>query len=264
MFPKDFMNPSTFNPWVYSAALFIGLILCVFVGFQLGKGSRADGGSGALNGAVFGLLGLLLAFSFSGAAGRFEHRRDLITEEANAVGTAYLRLDLLPAAQQMALRQKMQQYLQSRLETYQHIGNNSPAALDAYQRSVQLQQQIWTEATLAAQHTGNTATLSLVSRTLNAMFDITTTRLAATRNHPPKVIDFLLFALSWISALLAGYGMSDHKRIPWLQVIIFSAALTITIFVIRDLEYPRLGFIRVDSADQLLVETLQGMQTSGT
>jgi hypothetical protein len=158
----------------------------------------------------------------------------------------------------------MQQYLQTRLETYQRSGTNSPAALDAYQRSVQLQQQIWTEATLAAQHTGNTATLSLVSRALNAMFDITTTRIAATRNHPPKVIDFLLFALSWIAALLAGYGMTDHKRIPWLQVIIFSAALTITIFVIRDLEYPRLGFIRVDSADRLLVETLQGMQTNGT
>ncbi|MBU2812518.1 DUF4239 domain-containing protein [Acidithiobacillus thiooxidans] len=252
------MNPSIFNPWVYSAVLFIGLILCVFVGFQLGKSSRADGGSGALNGAVFGLLGLLLAFSFSGAAERFEHRRDLITEEANAVGTAYLRLDLLPATQQMALRQKMQQYLQTRLETYQHIGTNTPAALDAYQRSIQLQ------ATRAAQHTGNTAILSLVSRALNAMFDITTTRIAATRSHPPKIIDFLLFALSWISALLAGYGMTEHKRIPWLQVIIFSAALTVTIFVIRDLEYPRLGFIRVDSADQLLVETLQGMQTSGT
>ncbi|MBE7562612.1 DUF4239 domain-containing protein [Acidithiobacillus sp. HP-6] len=256
------MNPPLLNPWAYSAVLFIGLILCVFVGFKIGKRSRADGGSGALNGAVFGLLGLLLAFSFSGAAERFEHRRDLITEEANAVGTAYLRLDLLPATQQMALRKKMQQYLQTRLETYQHIGTNTPAALDAYQRSIQLQQQIWTEATRAAQHTGNTAILSLVSRALNAMFDITTTRLAATRNHPPIVIEILLFALSWISALLAGYGMTDHQRIPWLQVIIFSAALTITIFVIRDLEYPRLGFIRVDSADHLLVETLQGMQTS--
>ncbi len=69
------MNPSIFNPWGYSAVLFIGLILCVFIGLQLGKSSRADGGSGALNGAVFGLLGLLLAFSFSGAGERFEHRR---------------------------------------------------------------------------------------------------------------------------------------------------------------------------------------------
>ncbi|MBN2679958.1 MAG: hypothetical protein JXR24_06985 [Acidithiobacillaceae bacterium] len=79
------MNAPLFNPWLYSAILFIGLILCVFIGFKLGKRSRAEGGSGALNGAVFGLLGLLLAFSFSGAAERFEHRRALITEEANAI-----------------------------------------------------------------------------------------------------------------------------------------------------------------------------------
>lgn len=256
------MNAPLFNPWLYSAILFIGLILCVFIGFKLGKRSRAEGGSGALNGAVFGLLGLLLAFSFSGAAERFEHRRALITEEANAIGTAYLRLDLLPPAHQLALRQKMQQYLQARLNTYQMIGTDNPGVLANYQRSVQLQQQIWTEATMAAQHTGNTATLSLISRSLNAMFDITTTRIAATRNHPPLVIDVLLFALSWISALLAGYGMTDHARIPWLQVFIFSAALTITIFVIRDMEYPRLGFVRVDAADQLLVETLQGLKGS--
>lgn len=256
------MNAPLFNPWLYSAILFIGLNLCVFIGFKLGKRSRADGGSGALNGAVFGLLGLLLAFSFSGAAERFEHRRDLITEEANAIGTAYLRLDLLPSAHQLALRKKMQQYLQARLDTYQMIGTGNPGVLANYQRSVQLQQQIWTEATMAALQTGNTATLSLISRSLNAMFDITTTRIVATRNHPPLVIDILLFALSWISALLAGYGMTDHARIPWLQVFIFSAALTINIFVIRDLEYPRLGFIRVDAADQLLVETLQGLKGS--
>ncbi|MBN2679308.1 MAG: hypothetical protein JXR24_03650 [Acidithiobacillaceae bacterium] len=185
-----------------------------------------------------------------------------MTGPCNAIGTAYLRLDLLPSASQLALRQKMQQYLQARLNTYQMIGTDNPGVLANYQHSVQLQQQIWTEAIMAAQHTGNTATLSLISRSLNAMFDITTTRIAATRNHPPLVIDVLLFALSWISALLAGYGMTDHTRIPWLQVFIFSAALTITIFVIRDLEYPRLGFIRVDAADQLLVETLQGLKGS--
>ncbi|EQD26010.1 conserved hypothetical protein, membrane [mine drainage metagenome] len=95
------------------------------------------------------------------------------------------------------------------------------------------------------------------------MFDITTTRLAATRNHPPAVIDVMLFVLALMSALLAGYGMAGSARLPWLQVLVFALALSVTVFVIRDLEYPRLGFIRVDAADRLLLETLHGMKSAG-
>ena len=91
------MSQPLINPWLYSAGLLLGLLVCVQLGFMLGRRQGGDGGASALSAAVFGLLGLLLAFSFSGAAGRFEHRRELITQEANAIGTAYLRLDLLPA-----------------------------------------------------------------------------------------------------------------------------------------------------------------------
>jgi len=66
------------------------------------EGARA--GAGAVEGSVFGLLGLLIAFTFSGAAFRFDARRQLAVEETNAIGTAYLRLDLLPADKQPALR----------------------------------------------------------------------------------------------------------------------------------------------------------------
>ena len=252
------MSQPLINPWLYSVGLLLGLLVCVQLGFMLGRRQGGDGGANALSVEVFGLLGLLLAFSFSGAAGRFEHRRELITQEANAIGTAYLRLDLLPAARQAPLRAAMRDYVQARLDTYRApVG--STAATAAYARSVDLEQQIWTQATTAAQETGNTATLSLVSQALNAMFDITTTRLAATRDHPPVVIDVMLFVLALMSALLAGYGMAGSARLPWLQVLVFAVALSVTVFVIRDLEYPRLGFIRVDAADRLLVKTLHGM-----
>ncbi len=254
------MTQPLVNPWLYSMALLAGLLACVQLGFLLGK-RQGDGdgeGAGALSGAVFGLLGLLLAFSFSGATGRFEHRRELITQEANAIGTAWLRLDLLPAAQQAPLRVAMRDYLQARLDTYAAPAGSAAAAA-AYARSAQLQQQIWVGATSAAQASGNTATLSLTASALNEMFDITTTRLAAARNHPPVVIDAMLFVLALMSALLAGHGMAGSARVPWFQVVVFAIALTVTVFVIRDLEYPRLGFIRVDTADQLLRETLQGM-----
>ena len=257
------MNSSLFHSWalLFSAALFLGLLVFVYAGFVLGRRFGKAEGAGALSGAVFGLLGLLLAFSFSGAASRFEQRRELITQEANAIGTAYLRLDLLPAVSRAPLRRLMRSYVQARLHTYgAPVG--SPQAAAAYTSSLRLQQQLWTGATSAALASGNTAVLSLVSAALNDMFDITTTRLAAARNHPPEVIDVMLFSLALMSALLAGLGMSSETRLPWLQVTVFSAVLAVTVFVIHDLEYPRLGFIRVDASDRLLLETLQGMQAA--
>ena len=76
---------------------------------------------GSVEGAVYGLLGLLIAFSFSGAASRFEARRDLIVQEANAIGTAYLRLDLLPDEARDGLREKFRRYLDTRLSAYRKM-----------------------------------------------------------------------------------------------------------------------------------------------
>ena len=117
------------NPWLYSAGLLLGLLVCVQMGFMLGRRQGGDGSASALSVEVFGLLGLLLAFSFSGAASRFEHRRELITQEANAIGTAYLRLDLLPAAQHASLRAAMRTYVQARLDTYRTpVGSTAATA----------------------------------------------------------------------------------------------------------------------------------------
>ena len=88
---------------LFTLSLLFGMLLCLEVGRRIGLRRRAKAaggavaGSGAMEGAVFALLGLLVAFSFSGAATRFDARRQLIVEETNAVGTAYLRLDLLPS-----------------------------------------------------------------------------------------------------------------------------------------------------------------------
>jgi len=77
---------------------------------------------------VFGLMGLLLAFSFSGAASRFDTRRELIGEEANVIDAAYLRLDLLPASAQPVLRQDFRDYLDARIRFYREVGLNPDAA----------------------------------------------------------------------------------------------------------------------------------------
>jgi hypothetical protein len=94
---------------------------------------------------------------------------------------------------------------------------------------------------------------------INAMIDITTARTAVTRFHPPRIIFILLFTLALSSSLLSGYGMAGSVQRRWLYMIVFSAAISLTIYVICDLEYPRLGLIQVKDADKVLVDLRKSM-----
>ena len=103
---------------------FVGILACLEVGYRLGRRRSEDvtlEGIGALEAAVFALLGLLLAFSFAGGTSRLDTRRQLIVEEANAIGTAYLRLDLLAAPDQPEMRRLFREYLDARLQLYRKL-----------------------------------------------------------------------------------------------------------------------------------------------
>ena len=95
---------------------------------------------------------------------------------------------------------------------------------------------------------------------LNAMFDIANTRCWATQSHPPLFIFGLLGMLALACSLLAGYGMAGGKARNRLHVVGFAVIVTLTVYVIVDMEYPRMGFIRVDSFDQALVDVRADMQ----
>jgi hypothetical protein len=253
----------TFIASMTAFGLLGGVLLMVEVGRRVGKrrlareGERAQAGAGAIDGAVFGLLGLLIAFTFTGAASRFDARRDLITEEANDIGTAWLRLELLPAGTQPALRESFRRYLDARLEAYEKLPDLA-AANAALARSVVLQGQIWTQA-VAASREGPPAASMLLLPALNQMFDITTTRKMAGKTHPPLIIFATLVVLTLVAALLAGYGMAGAKTRSWVYMLGFAFVMSVAVYIIIDLEYPRLGLIRVKAADQVLVELRQSM-----
>jgi hypothetical protein len=95
---------------------------------------------------------------------------------------------------------------------------------------------------------------------LNEMIDITTTRTVASQTHPPAIIFWVLILMVLAGALLAGYGTAGGKQRSWLHTIGFAALMTVSIYVILDLEFPRFGFIRVDSFDQLLVDVRNSMK----
>lgn len=257
----------------FSTATALGFVIFLLVmlaaseiGRRLGVAQIArdpDGlakGIGAAEAAVFGLLGLLLAFSFSGAASRFEDRRHLVTAEANAIGTAYLRLELLPSDVQPEMKALFRRYLDSRLETYRNPGDVAATSVSLEQDAA-LQREIWQRAVAATTRPGmpNPPAMLLLPA-LNEMIDITTSRVMATRNHPPVVVFLMLGALALVGALLVGYGTSVNQQRTWLHTLVFAAFLTLTTYVIIDLEFPRLGLVRVDSADQVLIELRASMR----
>jgi hypothetical protein len=218
---------------------------------RFGQGGKSS--VGALEGAVFALLGLLLAFTFTGAASRFDHRRDLTVQHVNAIGTAWMRLDLLPAEERSEIRDRMRRYVDGLIALVDEAKNEDTALRMAADLQGQ-QDEIWTLAVSAANRDGRPQIASLLLPPLNETFDLTTTRLAAARLHVHAGVVWLLIVLAVLSALVAGYGQAGSKHPNRLHMLVFAALISATLYFIMDFEYPRLGVIRMDSADIFMNE----------
>ncbi len=249
--------------FVFTALFIVGLLMaCIEFGRRIRLRRREEkwsSGLGVIDGAVFGLMALLLGFSFSGAVSRFDARRELIVQETDAIDTAWLRVDLLPEAAQPQIRNDFRAYLDARLGFYKNLGLDRAKALDELALSEKLQTKIWTESIAATKQASSPAVLTLVVGSLNEMFDITTARTVALQTHPPLPMYITLVLLAIASSLIAGFGMGDTDKRPWLHTLVFAASLALTVYTIIDLEFPRLGLIRIDRYDQALVNVRNSM-----
>ena len=254
------------SPLLFSILLFFGMLVLLEIGRYVGikrRAREAEGersSLGTVEGAVFALFGLLMAFTFSGAASRFNEKRMLIAEEVNTVETAYLRLQLVPQGAQTPLQELFRQYVDSRVETYRKLPDMQAAELEMA-KSKKLQDEIWTNAVTATRLSNSHEDAGkLLLPALNNMIDIATTRTMALQNHPPRIIFALLFALGLICSLLAGYRMASGQHRSWLHVLGFTVITVIIVYVILDIEYPRAGLIRLETADQLLLHARDSMK----
>ena len=181
---------------IFAVVLSAGILVLLEIGRRAGarriaeEGETASKGLSAIEGAIFGLLGLILAFLFSGALTRFDAARHLVAEEANDIGTAWLRIALLPADAQPSMRDLFRRYLDSRIEVYRRVPNipDTEAVRAALAGSTNLQSEIWALAVSSSREAGTAQAPMLLLPALNAMFDIATTRTEATRLDPPMII----------------------------------------------------------------------------
>ena len=253
------------SPVLFSLFLFFGMLTLLEAGrhFGLMRRSRESEGErsnlGPVEGAVFALFGLLMAFTFSGAASRFNEKRMLIAEEANTIETAYLRLHMVPESAPK-IQDLFREYVDSRLKTYRLLPDMKAASLEMV-NSKKLQEEIWTESVAATRvQSAHPAAAWVLLPALNSMIDIMTTRTSALQMHPPRIIFVLLFALGLICSLLAGYRMSAGKHRSWLHILGFTVITVIVVYVILDAEYPRAGLIQLETADQVLVDVRATMK----
>jgi hypothetical protein len=250
----------------FTTVLIAAILLLMETGRWLGVRRRSSnreapsGGGGGVEAAVFGLMGLLIAFTFYGAESRFETRRGLIVEEANAISAAYHRVDLLPPNTQPQLREDFRKYVRSRLAIYQRVPNWE--AVDTKRaesrQSVALQEEIWRQAVAASK---DPTVQSLVVPAIDRMIDIATIQTVAFQKHPPTAVWGMLALTLLASCVLAGYSMSGSGARNWVHIVAFALLFSAVVYVNVDFEYPRMhGFIRIDDMDQLLVQTLENMK----
>lgn len=211
-----------------------------------------------MDGAIFGLMGLLIAFTFTGAASRFDHRRDLIREEVNAIGTAWLRLDLLAPPSRSEVQTLMRAYVDQRIATHREM-TDLEATNQASHRAAQIQAHMWTRLQEAVRTETSLPLTQAVLPAVNDMFDAGTTRVLAAEQHPPPAIYLTLIVLVLVTAFLTGFGQSKATRQSMLHLFGFAVTTTLALCLILDLEYPRLGLIRVAGADQALIDLRASM-----
>ena len=245
-------------------SLFVGMSLLFVVGHRIGrhrlqKEDTSPEVSSAIIGALFALLGLLLAFTFSGAYSRFDMRRQLIVQEANAIGTAYLRLDLLPTAAQGPLRKKFRDYTASRAALYEKL-SDFRAVVSELTRASTFQDEIWAQAVAASKGSAYQSARILLLPALNEMIDIVTTRTIAIQTHTPLHIFFIMFAIALTCAGLTGYRASVSEHPGYFYNILLSAITACVLYLILDIEYPSNGLIRLDNVNQVLVELVGKMK----
>ena len=242
----------------FAVFLFCGMLLCLEVGRRLfGRQARKYGitapkGVGIVDSAVYGLLALLLGFSFSGAASRFDKRRDLVIQEVDEISTAWQYIDMLPPPPQAAIRAGFRSYLDALIAAY-----SVPAASAEEKRQRQklenAREGIWSNAVAACLAEGGEKARMLLLPKLNDMFDTVNIEFLQQRIHPPLIIFVLLAITAFAAAIFAGYSMASERR-NWIYIIGVAATISIATYVILELESPRVGWVRVDAIDRALIE----------
>jgi hypothetical protein len=246
------------RPW---ALLFVTVTL-LWVSGRVGVAMRSRwkpfpeagrGDFGIVLGAILTLLGLIIGFTFSMATTRYDQRKNLEEDEANAIGTEYVRVDFLPAEDAGRLKELLRRYTALRVEFYSlPYGQRLDRVND---ETAKMQDELWTTVAQAAK-VQPTPLAALASGGMNDVLNSQGYTQAAWWNRIPMSAWGLLFLIAIMSTFLVGYGATAK----WgLFSIVFPLAIGISFFLIADIDTPRGGIIYVRAVNlEVLNRSLTG------
>lgn len=253
------------NSLVVAAALFIMMALAVEIGYRLGKPIQVRESEttrthiNAIQGSLLGFLALILGFTLSLSLQRYDNRSEAVVDEANAIGTAWLRAQLLPESvrdqTQDALRRHADLRVRAGAVDLAHKSDRD-VLLDTTNRNLDA---IWNLALMAAAEKPDMATTGLFIQSLNDMIDSYGRRDAALARHVPHEILLLLVGTFLLAGGVVGYaaGVAGHR--PSVTTYVLVILIVVLSFVILDLDRPRRGMIRIDQSS--LIELAAGIDS---
>jgi hypothetical protein len=251
------LDLSSLPLWASVVVTLAIVLLSVEVGYRAGRFIQTrehekDAPVGVMVGATLGLLAFLLAFTFGFAANLFVQKRDIVLEESNAIGTAYLRADFLPEQHAAAVRSLFREYVDVRI-----AAATTGTVADAVRRSEEIQAQLWSHA-VASMSEKPEVSVGLFAQALNAVIDVHSKRLLiSVRSRVPPTIWRALYAVAFLSLGTMGYqsGLGGGRRS--LAVVTVAITFTAVIALIADLDSSQEGTLQV--SQQSMVDLRNSM-----
>lgn len=244
--------------WALFTAILVANLVVNECGFRAGRlrarqsSKESDAIVGAIVGAELGLLAFLLAFSFGIVASRFDLRRTVLLDEANAIGTAFLRAGMLPDAEGASVRHLLREYASVRLEA-----TKGAPVDDVLRRSEEIHQELWKEAVVAVDRDPRSVPTGLFIQSLNEVIDLHSARaMASLRNRMPLPVWVVLFSVGLLSFFTMGYqaGLTRASRSP--ATLVIALTFVSVIWLVADLDRPGEGFLRVNQQPMIDVQKM--------
>ena len=259
------MNPNLFDSLPIAGFYIIAAILMLAfgeIGYQLGvraqsrQDKEAPASLGPMVGGLLGMLAFVLAFTFSMASSQHDLRKQNVLEEANSIGTAYLRTDLIDEPYNIEVKRLLREYVDVRLMATS--GSDLDAALA---KSVEIHHLIWTQGSAAARQSPSTNT-SLMIQSINDVIDMHEKRVTgALRNRIPTSVWLSLVAITALTMITMGtqVGLTGRRRLVAVipLVLAFSALVTLVV----DLNRPQSGLITVGQQSMINLQSSMAHDT---
>jgi hypothetical protein len=251
------------NQWAFAVFVTAVLFGLAEVGYRIGlrlfaahdEARRSQ--IGGVQGAMLGLLGLLLGFTFSMAVNRYEQRRDLVLKEANAIGTTWMRAGLLPEAHRGSVKDLLRRFTDVRIKT-QAVSDDPVQLANGVRQSGEIETELWRHAEAAASAAPTPITATFIV-TLNEMIDTDAERVTASRNAIPEAVWILLIIAASFGCLTSAYGSGAQGVRSAFTSWVLPLLVTVAIVLIFDLMNTHQGVVGI--SQQPMLDLRQWMQS---